>query len=320
MAKNKKIPSIVKAIRNKPIRPINFAFDKVISYSQASMYESCPKKWALKYKEKIRPPDQNINLLFGICIHEVIQEYLEEMYNNTVVSADSMDLISMLQSKFSEQYKKLYKKNQSTHFTDPVEMHEFFTDGSLILKEFKSKRGKYFNKRGWFLVGCETPISILPDKIKKNITFRGYLDVVLYHEPTNTIEIIDLKTSTRGWRPKFEKKDELKNLQLVVYKKYLSDIFGFELKNIKIKYLILKRKLYDNIDFPQSRLQEHSPSDGRNTIMKAEKLVTNFINEAFDENSKIKDKKFEAKPSKWNCAFCPYSEDLKTCGQGLRFK
>jgi RecB family exonuclease len=43
----------------------------------------------------------------------------------------------------------------------------------------------------------------------------GYLDVVLYHEPSNTFKIIDIKTSTKGWN-KYTKKDESKQFQLVL--------------------------------------------------------------------------------------------------------
>ena len=37
----------------------------------------------------------------------------------------------------------------------------------------------------------------------------GYLDIVMYHEPTNTFKIIDIKTSTKGWGS-YAKKDESK--------------------------------------------------------------------------------------------------------------
>ena len=45
--------------------------------------------------------------------------------------------------------------------------------------------------------------------------YQGYLDIVMYHEPTNTIQIIDLKTSTSGWNQK-TKSDENKQFQLIL--------------------------------------------------------------------------------------------------------
>ena len=47
----KKIPSILKEIREKELPEINFAFQKAISYSQLSMFSECPKKWSLQYRE-----------------------------------------------------------------------------------------------------------------------------------------------------------------------------------------------------------------------------------------------------------------------------
>ena len=46
----------------------------------------------------------------------------------------------------------------------------------------------------------------------------GYLDIVIHDTLSNTIKIMDIKTSTRGWN-KWMKKDENKTQQLLLYKK-----------------------------------------------------------------------------------------------------
>ena len=46
-----KKPQILKEIQNKELPEVNYAYQKTISYSQMSMYRSCPHKWALQYKE-----------------------------------------------------------------------------------------------------------------------------------------------------------------------------------------------------------------------------------------------------------------------------
>ena len=48
---NKKPPQIVREIQKNPPEPVNFAYEKNISYSQLSMYTQCPKKWALQYRD-----------------------------------------------------------------------------------------------------------------------------------------------------------------------------------------------------------------------------------------------------------------------------
>ena len=77
-------------------------------------------------------------------------------------------------------------------------MREFFEDGVAILEWFKKKRSRYFSKKGTYLVGCEIPIVIAPNKMLNNVLYMGYLDVVTYHEATETFKIIDIKTSTSG--------------------------------------------------------------------------------------------------------------------------
>ena len=62
MAK-KKIPQIVKDIRNTPNREVNYATEKAISYSQMSMYRSCPKKWALHYRDGHKISEQSIHII-----------------------------------------------------------------------------------------------------------------------------------------------------------------------------------------------------------------------------------------------------------------
>ena len=60
----KKVPIIVREIRNNPPLPVNFAVEKNISYSQISMFKQCQGKWMLHYKDKISQRDVSIYLVF----------------------------------------------------------------------------------------------------------------------------------------------------------------------------------------------------------------------------------------------------------------
>jgi hypothetical protein len=71
-----------------------------------------------------------------------------------------------------------------------------------------------------------------PNPQYPNILYKGYLDVVLYHEGTNSFKILDIKTSTRGWGDK-EKKDEIKQYQLILYKKFFAQQFNVPIDNIE---------------------------------------------------------------------------------------
>ena len=307
----KKIPTIVKRIRNFNPEKINYGYQNHISYSQLSMFRSCPHKWALQYKDGHKTFSPSIHTVFGTAFHETLQHYLDVMYEKSGAAADRENIEELLEEKLREEYANQYKKNNSQHFSNGEEIREFYNDGVEILKFIKKKRSAYFSKKGWYLVGCEIPISIIPNNTYKNVIYQGYLDVVLYHEPTNTFKIIDIKTSTRGWNAKV-KKDEEKHFQLILYKKFFSEQFGIPEKDIDIEFLITRRKVYLDGEYPQKRIQEFKPASGRNKLAKATRVLNEFITTVFDKNG-YKEKDYHPQPSKWNCTFCPFKENQKLC-------
>jgi len=316
LTRKKKIPALVKQIKKHTLKEVNYAFEKAISYSQMSMFLSCPHKWSLQYRDGHYTSEQSIHMTFGTAIHEVIQHYITTIYDISGAEADRIDLEAYFEERFRETYLKDYKSNKNIHFSDPVEMREFYEDGLAILNFVKKKRSGYFGKRGWFLVGCEVPLLLNPHPEFKTILYKGYLDVVLYHEPTNTFKIIDIKTSRSGWDDK-TKKDETKQLQLVLYKKFYSQQFGVPEDNIEIEFFIVKRKIWEESPFPISRIQEYTPASGKVKMNKATNTINSFIEEVFNHDGSHKKKTFEPNPSKWNCTFCPFKDRKDLCQAGV---
>ena len=311
----KKIPAIIKEIRSYKPQEINYAFQKNVSFSQYSMWKSCPKKWSLQYREGHKKFLPSIHSLFGLAFHETLQHYLKVMYEESGVAADKEDIGEILKENLRSNYVKEYKKNNNLHFSSSGEISEFYEDGLRILDFIKKKRNLYFTKRGWHLVGIETPITLAPNLRFPNILYVGYLDLVLYHEPTNTFKIIDIKTSTKGWND-YNKKDEDKQFQLILYKKFFSKQFGVPIDSIDIEFFIVKRKLYEDCDFPQKRVQEFVPASGKVKLGKATRALDSFLEECFVGNS-YREKEMETNPSKFNCGFCPFKDDTKLCGLGI---
>jgi len=310
-----KLPKIVRDLQNVTIPEINYGFQKNISYSQMSMYRKCPHQWATQYKEGNKRYSPSIHLVFGTTMHEAIQHYLDVMYDKSVAEADRIDLDEYFNEVYIREYKKALKTNNNEHFSSPAEMREFYDDGITILDYFKSKRGAYFSKRKTHLVGCELPILMPPNPAFPNTLYMGYLDVVLYNENTDKFTIIDLKTSTRGWKDK-DKKDEEKQYQLLLYKEFFSKQYNIPIENIEIEFLILKRKLYENLDFAQKRIQSFKPAAGKIKLSRSHKAINEFINECFTTTGDYKERSFDKNPSKWNCGFCPFKEDAELCGAG----
>jgi len=316
LAKKKKVLPLIKEIRKKSEREVNYGYEKAISYSQMSMYRSCPKKWALQYRDGHKISEQSIHMTFGTAIHEAIQHYLDTMYDVSGAEADRINIEDYFEERFRETYLKDYKSNKNVHFSNPAEMKEFYDDGINILTYFKKKRGSYFNKKGWKLVQCELPLLVSPNPTYKNVLYRGYLDVVMYHEPTNTIKIIDIKTSTRGWNDK-AKKDEDKQFQLILYKKLFAEQYNFPVENINVEFFIVKRKLYESEDYVIPRIQVFKPASGKIKMSRAEKAMNEFIEDVFTKDAKFKETILSPNPSKWNCGFCPYKNKKELCNVGI---
>ena len=300
---SKKIPQIVRQIRENKPPEVNYAYEKNISYSQASMYWQCPKRWALHYRDGHKVYEPSIHAVFGTAMHETLQMYLDVMYDESGAAADRLNLLDDFESRLREEYKTTYNRNNNKHFSSSQELREFYNDGVEIINYFKKNKSKYFSKRGWYLVGCEVPIVLSVSPRSPNVKFMGYLDVVLYHEPTNTFQIIDIKTSTKGWNEK-TKKDKIKQYQLILYKKFFSEQYNVPIENINIEFFIVKRKIWENDKYIIRRIQQFIPPSGKTSVNKATKMLNEFIGSCFVGND-FNEKEMPETPNN-NCRWCPY--------------
>ena len=282
-----------------------------ISYSQISMYGDCPLRWKLNYVDKLSIRESNIHLIFGTAMHEVLQTYLEIMYNDSAKNADLLNLEEMLRDKLIEQFKIAQEEDEKPPCTKE-DLQEFFLDGSDIIDFVRKKRGDYFQKRQYELIGCEVPIEV---DLKNNVKIVGYLDIVLKHKPTDIITIYDIKTSTRGWN-KWMKKDENKTQQLLLYKQFYSKQYNHPIDKIDVEYFIVKRKLWEEAMFPQKRVQKFSPASGKPSMNKVSNRLNIFLNEAFTDEGKYKND-MVATPSKKACRFCEFNQ-TEHCNEGVR--
>ena len=282
-----------------------------ISYSQLSMFSECPHKWKLNYIDKLRVSEPSIHLLFGTAMHEVIQKYLDVMYQYTVKRADMLNLERTLQEKMVEQF-NIDKENYGKEPCTKEELKEFFQDGCDILDFFKKHRGDYFSKKGYELIGCEVPVEM---GLQKNLTWVGYLDIVMRDTIHDRIKIYDIKTSTMGWN-KWMKADDNKTQQLLLYKQFYSKQYNHPIDKIDVEYFIVKRKLYENAKFPQKRVQKFIPASGTVSMNKVAKKLTKFIDEAFNEDGTHTKNELPPTPSKKACKWCEFKK-TEHCNVGV---
>ena len=286
---------------------------KRISYSQYSNWASCPYKWKLNYIDKLRTYTDSIHTMFGTSMHEVLQTYLTVMYNDTIKMADALPVDEMLLHRMKKNYTEIMEKNGGEVFCEQSDMEEFYNHGLIILEWFKKKRGMYFSKKSYELVGIEVPIEYdLPNGIR----FIGYIDVVLHDTLRDRYKIIDIKTSTMGWN-KYMKADKNKTNQLLLYKYFYGAQHDISLDKIDVEYFIVKRKLYEKVDFPQRRVQTFSPASGKPSINKLMNNLNQFIKESFIDGEYNTQHTYMKQPSKKNCRFCVFNQ-TEHCDVGVK--
>jgi hypothetical protein len=286
---------------------------KRISYSQYSQWSVCPHKWKLNYIDKLRTFKGNIHTLFGSAMHDVLQTYLTVMYNDNIKKADGLPLANMLLHRMKIYYKEIVEDLHGEEISTKEEMQEFYEHGLTIIEWFVKKRSMYFSKKGYELVGIEVPIDFeLPDKIK----FVGYIDVIIYDTVRDRYKIIDIKTSTMGWN-KWMKADKTKTDQLLLYKHYYGAQHDISVDKIDVEYFIVKRKLYEKVDFPQRRVQTFSPASGKPSINKLMNNLNQFIDECFIDGKYKESHIYRKEASKKNCRFCEFNQ-TEHCDAGVK--
>jgi len=280
---------------------------KRISFSQFNTYLRCNYKWYLDYCLNMRKWDGNINTAFGTAIHETFQKYLELLYNVSVKDADTLDVKSFFKESFDKEIQKL--KDEGKEVTDDDYM-DFYYDGVEIVAEFTktSNRLKFFPVKDYELVGIEIPLEI---DIKNNVSFIGFIDIVLKEKGKDRYRIIDFKTSYNGWN-KYVKEDFSKISQLYLYKAIYSKKFNVDLKDIDVEFFIVKRRLYENVNFPQSKIQIFKPESTKKIISESLDFFIEFLNHGFDKDGEYNLKESYPKNPGKNKKHCKYCLHYKT--------
>ena len=275
-----------------------------VSFSQYSMWSSCPQQYKLAYIDKLSESSSNIHTIFGTAMHETIQHYLSVMYGVTKKQADEINLDKLLLEQMRNEFSKEKEKMTEGAPATQLEMEEFYGDGRRIIEWFKKHIAKFYTKTGFELVGIEIPLNA---KVREGVHFIGFIDIVLRDLSDNSIVIIDLKTSTMGWN-KYQKADKYKNAQIVLYKKFYSELFDVPLDKISVEYQILRRKLPEESPYPVPRISKHIPANGKPSVKKVYDEFNNFIDTVFDDEGKFRDINFPKVPGNGgkNCKWCEF--------------
>lgn len=307
------------AVPVEPTQPVKKL--KNVSFSQYSKWLKCPMDWKLSYIDKLAPYEASIHTTFGTAIHAALQEYLRLLYTVGTAEADALDAFGLFKKEYDEGLKDLNIATEeqtklSEDERDALDLitwdlvKEFENDGKVILDHVLaySQRSKHFPSKKYELVGIELPLEI-PLK-GGTILYKGFLDIVLRDKMTKKVLILDFKTSTNGWN-KYQKADRTKIDQLLLYKRFYNQMFKVPMSDIEIEFFVVKRKLYEDVAFPQQRIQRISPPDGKMSMKEVETSFLEFINNGFDKDGEYnKEGSFPKQPgkAKKNCKYCIFKE------------
>jgi hypothetical protein len=279
-----------------------------VSFSQYSMWSGCPQQYKLAYIDNLKSGGGSIHTLFGTAMHETLQEYLDKCLRISKSQADKlMDLKETLKHKMRECYlKEAEGEIGNTDICTKEELIEFLEDGCVLLEWFQKSKNfnKFFSLKYDELVSIEQPINT---KIKENVNFLGFIDMVVRDSFTGRYRIIDFKTSTKGWSS-YQKKDPTKNAQILLYKKFYAELLNISQDIIDVEFIILKRKVMENPEFVIPRISKHVPASGKPSINKAWTNFKEFVETVFDSEGNYRtDVEYPKKPTKL-CDWCEFKE------------
>jgi len=279
-----------------------------VSYSQYSMWKNCARSWQFQYVEKLGKSPSNISLMGGTSFHETLQYYLDVLYADGVKKADSIDLEEYVFERLIANYKK-ESAVWGKKFVTKEELEEYYLDCCEILRAIRKDRATHFPFRHYHLIGCEIPI--YQQILETNKTYIvGYIDVVLYDEKSDKVLIYDIKTSKKGWS-KYEKDSDTKKAQVLFYKHFFSKQFGIPIEKIEVEFFIVKRKINEQAEFIQKRIQLFKPAAGCVSVKKALTDLQYFIESVYDDDGVFNGEEQVAFPGKYTCTFCAFKENCQ---------
>lgn len=272
---------------------------KSVSYSQYAKWYACPNHWYLDYIKNLRTREVNLNLTYGNAVHETFQHYVEVLYTQGLVKATTLNLKNFFIDHFVTEI------HENKIIATEEEIQEFVEDGIGLITEFMqaSVRLQHFPPDKYEFLGVEDELKM---ELLNHTEYFGYIDLVLKEKKTGRIKIFDFKTSRMAWT-KSQMEDQAKTSQLILYKALYSRKHNVPISKIDVEFMILKRKLYPNSRFKQSRVQLFIPESSSTEVDRVVKHFNQFLTECFKPdgsyNEDIKYPKIPGK-NKANCKYC----------------
>jgi ATP-dependent exoDNAse (exonuclease V) beta subunit len=199
-----------------------------ISFSELKIWNECPYKHKLVYKDNIKEFLGNEYTAFGTAIHYVCEKAVED---------EKADLLSIFNTKFLEELTLLTEKKVEIKKDLVNQMRKQGKNMlSLILPALKETFIDFE------VISAEENLLIPIENI--DLLFKGFIDLIL-KTPDGKYHVIDWKTCSWGWDSK-RKTDRMTTYQLTLYKHFFAKKYNIDPKNIETHFALLKRTAKSN--------------------------------------------------------------------------
>ena len=213
--------------------------------------------------------------------------------------ANELDLIAILHDRL----RTLVAESKNKYGKPPCtleELRDAYNDGIEIIKYIKENPLDITTGNNYEFIGLEYPVKM---SLNPSVVFTGNIDFIFRDKSNDTIHIKDFKTSTKGW-DHWQLNDKSKTQQLLLYKKFYSDIHKVPMDKIFVEYIILKRKL----EFPdKERVQLFTPTESPAIIKNIIDDVNKFVSDCFVGANFNTEKVYTKTATNKACMFCDYN-------------
>lgn len=271
-------PAIVLPIYEGPALP---TLKWHVSYSEFMDWFECSFRHKLKHIDKLDKDKPTQHTEYGGALHDAIEQYLIGAAPlDPVVTGEKVIEILKTIPEFKED-PAVWAATVKPIFDElPAFLQEHFTDYKVVSAEYELHEH-------------------LPKK--KNRYFKGFIDCILEAtkidkrlkepKPEQIYWIIDWKTTDWGWTGD-KKRDQMKQMQLVLYKHFWCEKNNIPLDKVRCAWVLLKRTAK-----PGEHIEFVPVSVGEKSVEKAMEMVYRMVN-SVEKQIFVKNRN--------SCKYCPY--------------
>lgn len=251
-----------------------------VSFSEVKSWKECGWRHKLIHIDKMPGDPPSVHTDFGKIVHSQCESFLKSRTMDIPAACDEIRAA----------WKTNAHKNSKGEPDDPEIWVSYATN---ILNDVPAFLDAEFPE--WQYMGAE--LELYEPITGSTMKFKGFIDGVITSKGKrgeDLIWIIDWKTAgPGGWHPE-KKRDVLVQMQLALYKSFLSAKLGLDKKNVRCAFLLLKRGAK-----PGKTCEAFRVSVGPVTEERAVKVVTDMV------RTVAKRMFFK---NRLSCKFCPFQD------------